>query len=421
MSIAPNSLTDSVVAGPAKGPETVAAAVQPIRPGAPRPAIPPEISPRPIRNPVGVAKFRQRHRVLVLSFVLVVLLPVGIWAFYLWGKAADQYASTVGFSVRREEASSAMDLLGGLTGITKSSSSDTDILYQFLQSQKLVADMDGSLGLRKMWAKPQGDPLFAFDPSGSVEDLVDYWKNMVRISYDSSTGLIEVRVLAFTSEDATRIAQALFEESSQMINDLSSIAREDTIRYSRGELQTAEGRLRTAREAITKFRIEHQIVDPSSDIQAQAGLVGSLQNQLAAAQIEQDLLAGTPESDPRIVQITRRIAVINTRITAERSKVGMARDGSQADTFASMAGDYEHLAVEREFAERSYIAALAAYDAAVAEVERKTRYLAAHVLPTTAEVSRFPQRTTLLAVFALFMFLAWAIAALVGYSLKDRR
>lgn len=421
MSLAPNSPTDSAVAGPAKGPETVAAAVQPIRPGAPRPAIPSEASPRPIRNPVGLAKFRQRHRVLVLSFVLVVLLPVGMWAFYLWAKSADQYASTVGFSVRREEASSAMDLLGGLTGITKSSSSDTDILYQFLQSQKLVADMDASLGLRKMWSKPQGDPLFAFDPSGSIEDLVDYWKNMVRISYDSSTGLIEVRVLAFSREDATQIAQALFEESSQMINDLSSIAREDTIRYSRGELQTAEGRLRTAREAITKFRIEHQIVDPTSDIQAQAGLVGSLQSQLAAAQIEQDLLAGTPEGDPRMVQIKRRIEVINTRITAERSKVGIAQDGSKADTFASMAGDYERLAVEREFAERSYIAALAAYDAAVAEVERKTRYLAAHILPTTAEVSRFPQRTTLLAVFALFMFLTWAIAALVGYSLKDRR
>lgn len=367
----------------------------------------------------GRARIRPRHRLILLSFLVVVILPLLISAAYLWGLAKDQYASTVGFSVRREDTSAAVDILGGLTSLTKSSSSDTDILYEYLRSQKLVADMDARVGLRALWSKPSGDPVFTLDPGGSIEDLVDYWQRMVRTSYDSTTGLIEVRVLAFDPADATRIAQALLDESARMINDLSATARADAVRYSEEELKIAEGRLREAREAVTAFRVKNQIVDPTTDFQTQAGLVGTLENQLAAAEIEVDLLAGVPESDPRLVQAKRRAEVIVARIAAERAKVGT--DGAGVRDLAALAADYERLVVDREFAEKAYVAALSTYDSTKAESARISRYLAAHVLPTTAEVSRYPERLAMLGLLALFLGLVWSIATLVAYSLKDRR
>jgi capsular polysaccharide transport system permease protein len=362
---------------------------------------------------------RPRHRLLFWSFVVVVMLPLMVSAAYLYGVAKDQYASTVGFSVRREDASSAGDILGGLTSLTKSSSSDTDILYEYLRSQKLVADMDSRVDLRGIWSKPAGDPVFVLDPSGSIEDLVDYWQRMVRTSYDSTTGLIEVRVLAFEPNDATAVAEALLSESARMINDLSAAAREDAVRYSREELTAAEDRLRNAREAVTAYRVKNQIVDPTTDFQTQAGLVGSLENQLAEAQIEIDLLAGVADNDPRLVQAKRRSAVIIERIAAERAKVGA--DGVGKKDFAALAADYERLLVDREFAEKAYITSLSTYDSAKAESQRTSRYLAAHILPTKAEVSRYPERLALLGLMALFLGLIWSIAVLISYSLKDRR
>lgn len=373
-----------------------------------------------IRPVAKMARIHTRHRLLIASFVLVVLLPILVAAAYLWGKAADQYASTVGFSVRREDASSAMDMLGGLSGLTKSSSSDTDILYEYLRSQKLVSEMDAKLNLRAIWSKPQSDPYFAFDPDGSVEDLLDYWQSMVRTSYDSSTGLIEVRVLAFDPNDATLIAQAVLDESARMINDLGAAAREDAVKFSREELAEAEDRLRSAREAITAFRVKNQIVDPTTDFQAQAGLVASLENQLASAQIEIDLLGDMPAGDPRLAQAKRRVEVIETRIAAERAKVGDDLGVGQKD-YAALASDYERLAVDREFAERAYVATLATYDTAKAESQRTSRYLAAHVMPTKAEISRFPERLSMLGLLALFVVLLWSITTLIAYSLKDRR
>ncbi len=96
-----------------------------------------------------------------------------------------------------------------------SSSSDTDILYRFIQSQEMAATIDRQLDLRALWSKgdPDVDPLFAYHAPGTIEDLTDYWNRMVKVFYDSSSGLLEVRVLAFDPNDAQSIAFALFEET----------------------------------------------------------------------------------------------------------------------------------------------------------------------------------------------------------------
>jgi len=359
---------------------------------------------------------------VVVSFVVFVALLAGVVAAYLWQRAADQYASTVGFSVRKEEVSSAVEILGGITSLSGSSSSDTDILYEFLQSQRLVSDINQDIDLWTIWSKAPDDPWFALKPGGSIEDLLAHWQRMVTLTYDSGAGLIEVRALAFDPDDATAITEALFERSSQMINNLSAIAREDAVRYAREELETAVERLKLAREAVTRFRNLNQLVDPAQDTQVQAGLLGTLQAQLAEALIDLDILRDTTrENDPRLTQAQRRVEVIETRIIAERRKMGLGSDVQVGEVFANLVSEYERLVVDREFAERTYISALAAFDSSQADARRKSRYLAAYVMPTRAETSQFPERGVLLGLTALFLFLIWGIVTLIGYALRDRK
>jgi len=47
--------------------------------------------------------------------------------------------------------------------------------------------------------------------------------------------------------------------------------------------------------------------------------------------------------------------------------------------------------------------------------------LAAHIKPTLAETSIYPDRLLTMALVALFSLLIWAILVMVGYSLRDRR
>ena len=259
-------------------------------------------------------------------------------------------------------------------------------------------------------------------PPGTIEDLLAHWQRKVKVYYDSGTGVIEAKVLAFTPEEAQTIAEEVFAESTAMINALSDIAREDAIRYARDELEQAVGRLKTARAALTQFRNRTQIVDPTIDVQGQAGLLNNLNQQMAEALINLDMLNETTRpGDPRIDQANRRIKVIEARIEAEKRKLGISDAASQDEAFATLVGEYESLVVDREFAEQTYTAALASYDGAQAEARRQTRYLAAHIRPTLAEKSEYPKRMTLLGLIALFAFLIWSVLVLVAYSLRDRR
>jgi capsular polysaccharide transport system permease protein len=381
----------------------------------------------PVAPPVPLARARRRHWGALVSFVLMVLAPLVVSAWYLTERAAPRYVSSSGFSVRTEEVGSALDLLGAVTQISGSSSSDTDILYQFIQSQELVARADEALDLRTLWAKgdPDVDPVFSYHPPGTIEDLVDYWERMVGVYSDSGTGLIDLQVQAFTPEDAQRINQFIYDESSAMINRLSAIAREDATRYAREELEQTVGQVKVARELLTRFRNETQIVDPEASIQSQMGILSSLQSQLAQTLIDLDiLLQSTREGDPRVTQAQRRIEVTEARIAEERQKLGIGTKGAsspEGEAFADLVGEYERLLVDREFAEESYAAARASYDSAVAEARRQTRYLAAHVRPTIAQSAKHPELAQLLGLVALFSFLLWSILILSAYALRDRR
>jgi capsular polysaccharide transport system permease protein len=378
------------------------------------------------RHPGAVpARPMRRHRALLFSFFLLVLGPIASVATYLYTQAVDQYASTLGFTVRSEDISSAIDILGGFGGgLSGAASQDSDILYEFIRSQELVSRVDKRLDLRNLYSRhAEADPILSFDTDGTIEDLVDYWQRVVRISYDSGAGLMELRVLAFDPNEAKTIADAIYDESSKMINALSAIARKDATRYALEDLNASVDRLKTAREALTAFRIANQIVDPAADIQGQMGLLNTLQAQLAEALINMDMLDGASSrnDDPRLVQAQRRIEVIEARIADERRKFGVGGQGPGDDNYANTIGDFERLSVDRQFAERAYTAALAIYDGAVAEANRQSRYLAAYITPTLAEKSEFPQREMIVGLVALFSFLIWSLMALVYYSLRDRR
>jgi capsular polysaccharide transport system permease protein len=309
--------------------------------------------------------------------------------------------------------------------LSGSGSPDEDILYEFIQSQDLVRTVDEALDLRRLWSKadPDIDPVFSYHPPGSIENLTDYWLRMVSVYNDSSTGLIELEVQAFTPQDAQNIARFIYDESSRLINRLSDIAREDATRLAREDLETAVQRLKIARSDMTKFRNLNQVVSPESTLKIQTGLLSSLEMQLAETLIDLDMLGqiSTP-TDPRVRQAIRRQGVIEERLKQERAKLGIGSGNGTADSaLVDLVGEFESLMVDREFAEQSYAAALVSYDVAVAESRRQSRYLAAHIKPTLAETSVYPDRLLTMALVALFSLLIWAILVMVGYSLRDRR
>ncbi len=367
----------------------------------------------------GAVRQGARHYGVISSFVLLVLAPIALVGWYLETRAADQFVSRAGFSVRAQEPAMPVGFLEGLGTVGNSAATDTDILNAFIRSQEMVELIDARLDLRSRFSLPSNDPVFAFDPTAPVEDLARYWRSMVDVRYDTGTGLIELEVRAFTPDDAADIAQEILDQSSVMINRLSAIARDDVTGYARAERDAAVARLKGARQALTEFRATTQMIDPQADIQGHMTVLISLQQTLAETYIQHDLLAETSRvDDPRLVNLMREINVIDARIETEREKFGLGSD--QSGTFSQILTQFEELRVDLEFAQSAYLSALANYDAARRDAQKQSRYLAAYVNPTLPERAEFPQKAMTLGLVALFCSLVWGMLCLIYYSLRDR-
>ncbi|MEP4037175.1 sugar transporter [Pseudophaeobacter sp.] len=374
----------------------------------------------------GPAKMQRRHWGVVASFAALVLAPLAVAIFYLAAVAQDQYQSTTGFTVRSQESSSAAtDLLGGLASFTGSSTaSDSDILFEFIQSQEMIQVVDRQIDLRAHYSQHwPSDWVFSLWPDATQEELIWYWQRIVGISFDSSSGLIEVQAQAFDPETARAITQAIVKESQIRINALNEQARSDALGYAQADLDEAVEQMKLAREALTKFRTRTRIVDPEADIQGRMGVMNNLQQQLASSLIEYDLLRGTVAAeDPRLKKAEQLIAVIRQRIDIERQTFTSSNTdtGAVGEDYPTLISEFERLTVDREYTEQAYRAALTGLALARDEAIRQSRYLATYIKPTLAQEAEYPKRVLLAGLAGLFLVLIWSILSLIYYSIRDR-
>ena len=404
-------------------PEAAAAAV----PAAPVEA--PRKAPRAVPPPAPAGKraapprtlLKLRHYAGLASFLLMVLLPLAATVAYLYLRAEDEYHSDVSFSIRSEEpGAAAAGILGAITGVSAGgSAAEPDILFEYIHSQEIVAEIDREFDLRTIFNRKPEDWIFSLGEGTTIEDLLSHWRRMVRVTYENHSGIIQVRATAFAPEDAQAITRAVLEKSTALVNRLAEQARTDAIGYARVDLDEAEAHLRDVRRQLADFRREHQMVDPQADVEGQTGLLAALQEELAKALVERDMLLtyADPE-DQRVQQANRRITAITDRVNDERGTLGAPGNTGK---MPELVGDYESLRVDLEFASQAYTQALANLALARAEARRQSRYLAAHVEPTVAESALYPRRALLSGLAGLFLLLGWGMIMLVYYNVRDNR
>ncbi|MEM7470539.1 MAG: sugar transporter [Pseudomonadota bacterium] len=362
---------------------------------------------------------RRRHGLLLVSLLIMVMAPMGAIIWYLNEWAEDQYASEMSFSIRSEEFVNPLEALNGLGQLSTGTTADAEVVYEFIASQKIVRSIDAELGLRALYSAPQDDPVFTISADVPVEELLRHWRWMVQANLDKGSGLINVKSFAFDPKSAKDINDAILRQSQDLVDMLSFQAREDATKYAKADLEEARERLKRARQNLSQFRAESQLIDPTIDVQSQGGVSAALQQQLAEAMIDLDLLEGSTSNrnDTRLEQARRRIEAIRNRLEGERASLASEVDRDMV----AIVGSYEALIVEREFAEQAFLSAAAAFDSARADAKRRTKYLAVHIEPTLADAPLYPRAILISVMSAALLVLVWSVFLMVAYSIRDRR
>ncbi|MEM9197226.1 MAG: sugar transporter [Pseudomonadota bacterium] len=369
-----------------------------------------------------LARLRARHWLVVLSFLVAFAIPAVAVNWYLHVVAADQYVSRASLTVDEDDFVTSSGMLGDLVQPISSEASDTDVLYDFITSQDMVARVDARLDLRRLYRrKAAQDPLLSLSEDDSIETLSRYWHRMVDIAYEPRQGIIGLRVRAFSPQDAQAINHAVIEESQRLINALTEAARQDAVRYAEADLVEVRARMQALFARLRDFRNANRVILPDASADNHLSIISSLQDMMAAALIERTQLVETARpGDPRIAQLDRRIAAITAQIARERAQLGAAPD-VQGRALSEILAEYEEILVDIEFAVGSYMSTLAELDAARTDARRLARYLSVHITPTLAETAAYPQRLLLGALVAGLLFVIWLMAVFIAYNIRDTR
>ncbi|KQS81419.1 RkpR, polysaccharide export protein [Rhizobium sp. Leaf384] len=392
-----------------------------------------EIEPEPSQDSTALdrprARLKLRHIVIAATFFCAVLVPTIIAGAYMMFVAADQYHSTTSFSVRSLASSQPSDLMGIFTQASGGSTvSDSYMLLDYVLGPEMVQAADQTFDLEKVFAPRGLDYFYGLGGDRTIEEKIEYWKRMVSINFDQSSGVLNLNVKAFDPASSQKLSRFIVDQSEKLVNSVSDAAKSEVLRDAENAVAKMETRLGNAQIEVRKFRSVMQEADPTEGAKLAAQIVATLEQQLSVAKTELSVARSQmSEESPRVKVLNSQIASLEQQLSRERDRFGDGQSGKKGrfntDDATDVAGrldHYEKLETERGFSEKAYTSALAGLEKAKIEASSRDRYMAVVIKPTLPQLALYPSRllNTLL-VFAIGIML-WGVGVMVFYNIRDR-
>jgi len=397
---------------------------------------------RRLEEETSHSRTRKRRPWTLISVLAAIALPTFIAAIFYIFIASDRYVSEARFAVRNNEAQ-AIDALGMITGMPSSQLvSDSYIVADYVVSRDMVMELQQRLPFREMFSK--ADFISRVSSTATLEELVTYWQKHVDVYYDSTKNVVIMQVQAFDPEDADKLARAIVEIVRNLVNDLSAQARRDAVGYAASEVARAELRVRGARNDMLKFRVTHNDLDPTQTATATLGIAAELEGERSKLLSDLASVSGYLADDApsvqmlksRIKALTGEIARIQGQVSDPSDEIlpqtadAAAPDSSRpiqagklapakTDALATSVGTYQELALNQDFAEKAYTAAMASLERARSEATRTQSYLAIYAQPSVAEQATYPRRGMNICMVFVLSCILWAIGMLGTLTIRD--
>ena len=355
---------------------------------------------------------------ILRSLLLVVGIPTLLATVYFGAVASDIYISETRYAIRSSERAPASDFLTSVlnpAGVS-ASSEDSMIVRDYILSLNMLEQLQAELDLRQHYSSRDIDWLSRLDAGATDEEFLEYYRNMVEVLPDSSSGVTVLRVRAFDPDVARNIARSIVERGEVLINQWSERITEDTLSFARNEVDNAEQSVRRTSTALTKFRNEFRSIDPSQETSAILGIITGLESQLAETRAQLIETTTYMQSDStQVKQLRNKITALERQINNERNRLA----GQSGTELTRLIDGYEPLLLDQKLAEQRYASALTSLETARSEAQRKQRYLIPFVTPALPQAPLEPER--LWNIFTVFIgaLLVYTIGALVWAAIND--
>lgn len=368
---------------------------------------------------------RSLFRLLLRRIGLFVLLPTAIVGLYLFFFASDQYIADAQFAVRGNVEPMGDVSLGEFTSlIQKHNSQDSFIVRDYILSQTMVAALEKSLHISKLFSRSEADVWARYGDEQPIEELTKYWRQQVGVRIEAVSGILTLSVRAFTPQDALSISREVIGRAEALINDISRRAQGDMLVHAQEDAENTAKRLRAAHLGLQTFRNRWGIIDPIKSAEAVLTQIATLRKDKFKAENDLQVLRGSSldEKSRGIQVLVATVAAIDQQMKQLQDQLTtQAPAAGGAPNMAEALLQYEGLLVERTIAEKLNESAYTMLDRARVSAGKQQIYLATFVPPVLPTDTLYPRRWRALLVTFFCCFVVWSSISLVVSGIRDQR
>ena len=351
------------------------------------------------------SRLRARTRNVRLAFLALVVIPTALSALYTSVLATPRYVSEAQFVVRglSTNHASGLEALFRTFGISRAVD-DTNIVENYVLSRDAANALEERLPLRAMFMRHDIDWVARFPrfwETDTDERFYKYYLDRVSVVQDSLKGISTLKVVAFSAEDARKIATELLALAEDLANRLNMRAQNDSVGSAEDHVASAERDVVAAQAALTDFRNKDLLVDPGKNSESQLGTITALSMEFAETNATMRETSLSAASSPMIAALRAKADALQERIVVERAKLA----GSD-EALAGKVSEYERLTLNRDLADKTLSAAIESLELARQDARRQLIYVEQIVAPNLPDESTEPNvlRTT-----STFFVLGFAI------------
>lgn len=353
-----------------------------------------------------------------LLWLCVIIPTIGLTIYYGF-IASDVYISESKFVIRSPDKQSVSGLGVVLKSIGfNSSSDDSYVVRDYLDSRDAVKTLDKNLNIRQKYSAESVDSLSRFGTffqNDTFENFYQYFKKKVAVTYDTASAISELKVRAYTPEDAQKINEQLLGISEVVINRINSNAKTDLIAYSKKEVEDAQNTARIAATNLADYRKGEEVYNPEGQSLIVLQEISKLQDTLLQAKTQLAQAKELAPDNPQISSLELKVTTLETEIKKKSAQVVGPTDKSLSNKSA----DYQRLQLEMDLANKQLVAAMASYEQAKNDLNKKQLYLERLVEPSKPDAAVEPTRIRNIFSGFIFGLVLWGVLRLFVAGVKE--
>lgn len=351
-------------------------------------------------------------------FIIIVIIPIFMLLFYYLFIATDKFVSESKVTIKQTGQQPSSFNIGFLSLGSPSAREDAMFLKEYILSYDMLDYLERKLGLRNLYQSKKIDFFQRLSSDATQEEFLKYYrKNIVKVMFDDVSGILTIKVFAFSPEDAKRINEAILEQCERYINAISHKIAREQMNFIEQELSYANQKMQIAKNNLIKFQNTYKVMDPTQEAQAKLALISQLEAQLANQEAQlKTLLTYLKEDSFQVQALKNQIKALREQIEKEKAKmVG-------GDTkLNKLALEYLKLKLDADFAADVYKATLSAFETTRVEASRKLKNLVIIASPNLPEEALYPRKAYNLTLATVLLLLIYGILRIVIGIIKEHK